>query len=48
MLVVLRTALGGGTRTGAWAAVGSATGNLRGPATVLGVTAVVAASPATP
>jgi threonine/homoserine/homoserine lactone efflux protein len=47
MLVVLRTALWGGTRSGAWAAVGSATGNLLwGTATVLGVTTVIAASPA--
>ena len=46
MLVVLRTALGAGTRSGAWAALGSATGNLVwGTATVLGATAVVAASP---
>jgi threonine/homoserine/homoserine lactone efflux protein len=47
MLVVLRTAFGAGTRSGVWAALGSATGNLLwGTATVLGATAVVAASPA--
>ena len=47
MLVVLRTALGAGTRSGSWAALGSASGNLVwGTATVLGATAVVAASPA--
>jgi threonine/homoserine/homoserine lactone efflux protein len=46
MLVVLRVAFGGGGRAGVWAAVGSATGNLLwGTATVLGATAVVAASP---
>jgi threonine/homoserine/homoserine lactone efflux protein len=46
MLVVLRVALGGGVQAGAWAALGSATGNLVwGTATVLGATAVVAASP---
>jgi threonine/homoserine/homoserine lactone efflux protein len=47
MLVVLRTALAAGTRSGVWAALGSGTGNLVwGTATVLGVTAVLAASPA--
>jgi threonine/homoserine/homoserine lactone efflux protein len=47
MLVVLRTALAAGTRTGVWAALGSGAGNLLwGTATVLGVTAVLAASPA--
>jgi threonine/homoserine/homoserine lactone efflux protein len=47
MLVVLRTALGAGTRSGVWAALGSGTGNLLwGTATVLGVTAVLSASPA--
>ena len=47
MLVVLRTALAAGTRSGVWAALGSGTGNLLwGTATVLGVTAVLAASPA--
>jgi threonine/homoserine/homoserine lactone efflux protein len=47
MLVVLRTALAAGTRSGVWAALGSGTGNLLwGAATVLGVTAVLAASPA--
>ena len=46
MLVVLRVALGGGVQAGAWAALGSASGNLVwGTATVLGATAVVAASP---
>jgi threonine/homoserine/homoserine lactone efflux protein len=46
MLVVLRTALAAGTRTGVWAALGSGAGNLLwGTATVLGVTAVLAASP---
>jgi threonine/homoserine/homoserine lactone efflux protein len=46
MLVVLRVALGGGVQAGAWAALGSAAGNLVwGTATVLGATAVVAASP---
>jgi threonine/homoserine/homoserine lactone efflux protein len=46
MLVVLRVALGAGTRAGAWAAAGSAAGNLIwGSATVLGATAVLAASP---
>jgi threonine/homoserine/homoserine lactone efflux protein len=47
MLVVLRTALAAGTRSGVWAALGSGAGNLLwGTATVLGVTAVLAASPA--
>jgi threonine/homoserine/homoserine lactone efflux protein len=47
MLVVLRTALSAGTRSGVWAALGSGTGNLLwGTATVLGVTAVLSASPA--
>jgi threonine/homoserine/homoserine lactone efflux protein len=47
MLVVLRTALAAGTRAGVWAALGSGAGNLLwGTATVLGVTAVLAASPA--
>jgi threonine/homoserine/homoserine lactone efflux protein len=46
MLVVVRVALGGGARAGAWAAAGSAAGNLVwGTATVLGATAVLAASP---
>jgi threonine/homoserine/homoserine lactone efflux protein len=45
MLVVLRTALTGGARAGAWAAAGSAAGNLVwGAATVLGATAVLTAS----
>jgi threonine/homoserine/homoserine lactone efflux protein len=45
MLVVLRTALTGGTRAGAWAAAGSAAGNLVwGTATVLGATALLTAS----
>ncbi len=45
MLVVLRTALTGGARAGAWAAAGSALGNLVwGTATVLGVTALLTAS----
>ena|SRR5215216_4152615 len=46
MLVVLRTALTGGTRAGVWAAAGSAVGNtVWGAATVLGATALLAASP---
>lgn len=46
-LVVLRTAMAGGTRAGVWAAAGSAVGNtLWGVATVLGVTAVLTMSPA--
>jgi len=46
MLVVLRVALGSGARAGAWAAAGSAAGNLLwGAATVAGVTAMLAASP---
>ena len=45
MLVVLRTALTGGARAGAWAAAGSAVGNLVwGTATVLGATALLTAS----
>jgi threonine/homoserine/homoserine lactone efflux protein len=45
MLVVLRTALTGGARAGAWAAAGSAAGNLVwGTATVLGATALLTAS----
>ena len=45
MLVVLRTALAGGARAGAWAAAGSAVGNLVwGTATVLGATALLTAS----
>jgi threonine/homoserine/homoserine lactone efflux protein len=45
MLVVLRTALTGGPRAGAWAAAGSALGNLVwGTATVLGATALLTAS----
>jgi len=45
MLVVLRTALTGGARAGAWAAAGSAVGNLVwGTATVLGAAALLTAS----
>ena len=45
MLVVLRTALANGARAGAWAAAGSAAGNLIwGTATVLGATALLTAS----
>ena len=45
MLVVVRTALTGGARAGAWAAAGSAVGNLVwGTATVLGATALLTAS----
>jgi threonine/homoserine/homoserine lactone efflux protein len=45
LFVVLRTALAGGARAGAWAAAGSAVGNLVwGVATVLGATALLTAS----
>jgi threonine/homoserine/homoserine lactone efflux protein len=45
MLVVVRTALTGGMRAGAWAAAGSAAGNLLwGAATVLGATALLTMS----
>lgn len=45
LFVVLRTALTGGARAGAWAAAGSAVGNLVwGIATVLGATALLTAS----
>ncbi len=45
VLVVLRVTLSAGTRAGAWAAAGSAAGNLLwGTASVLGATAVLAAS----
>lgn len=45
MLVVVRTALTGGTRAGAWAAAGSAVGNvLWGAATVAGATALLTMS----
>jgi threonine/homoserine/homoserine lactone efflux protein len=45
LFVVLRTALTGGARAGAWAAAGSAVGNLVwGTATVLGATALLTAS----
>ena len=45
MLVVLRTALTRGAQAGAWAAAGSAVGNLVwGTATVLGATALLTAS----
>jgi threonine/homoserine/homoserine lactone efflux protein len=45
LFVVLRTALTGGARAGAWAAAGSAAGNLVwGMATVLGATALLTAS----
>ena len=45
MLVVVRTALTGGARAGAWAAAGSAAGNLLwGAATVLGATALLTMS----
>ena len=45
MVVVLRAALAGGVRAGAWAAAGSAAGNLVwGTATVLGATALLTAS----
>jgi len=45
VLVVLRVTLAAGTRAGAWAAAGSAFGNLLwGTATVLGATALLAAS----
>lgn len=47
MLVVLRTALTGGTRAGTWAAAGAAAGNLVwGTATMLGATALLTASAA--
>ena len=45
LFVVLRTALTGGVRAGAWVAAGSALGNLVwGTATVLGATALLTAS----
>ena len=46
-LVVLRTAIGGGTRAGVWAAAGSAAGLLAwGAAAVLGLTTLLTVSPA--
>src|SRR4051794_35512764 len=46
--VVLRTSLSGGARAGVWAAAGSATGLLAwGAATVLGLAALLTASPGT-
>src|SRR3954451_14504467 len=46
-LVVLRVAAGGGARAGVWAAAGSGAGNLLwGTASLAGLTAVLAASPA--
>src|SRR4051794_17380371 len=46
-MVVLRTAVGGGARAGLWAAAGSTAGLLLwGVATVLGLTALLTASPA--
>jgi threonine/homoserine/homoserine lactone efflux protein len=46
-VVVLRTAIGGGSRAGVWAAAGSATGQLAwGTAAVVGLTALLTVSPA--